>query len=206
VDLGIELASEHHGRTTSFVIARNNVIYSDNSNGISIGGYASQVGGTDNCTIVNNTLYGNDSKNTGSGEFQIQYHATNNVFKNNILYATTQGLFLNGYTKSTPDPADIDYNLYYSTVGATNGVWIWEARTYTGYSNYLAKTGKDSHSPPFLNPQFISLGNPPNLDIQSNSPARNAGINLGISIVGSLDFAGNPRIQSGLINIGAYEQ
>jgi len=206
VDLGIELASEHSGHDTSNVIARNNVIYSDNSNGISIGGYASGVGGTEHCTIVNNTLYGNDTKKTGSGEFQIQFHATNNTFENNILYATSQGLFVNSFTSSTPHPAVVDYNLYYSTIGAANGTWLWAGKTYTGYSNYLAKTGNDSHSPPFSNPQFISLASPPNLDIRSTSPAVNAGANLGTSIVGTVDFAGNPRVQNGLIDIGAYEQ
>lgn len=205
-DLGIELASEHFGHDTNYVTARNNVIYSDNSNGISIGGYASNVGGTDHCTIVNNTLYGDDAKNTGSGEFQIQYHATGNVFENNIAYATQRALFLNNFTRTPPNPATIDYNLYYSTVGASNGLWVWQGKTYAGYSNYLSGTGLDKHSPPFSNPQFISLGNPPDLDIQPTSPAVNAGTNLGSQIVGSVDFAGNPRVQNGEINIGAYEQ
>src|SRR5437764_13338825 len=79
VDIGIELASEHQGRVTSFVIARNNLVYWSNSVGISIGGYASNVGGTDHCTIGNNTLFQNDTKSTGSGEFQIQYYATSNT-------------------------------------------------------------------------------------------------------------------------------
>src|SRR5207248_9392556 len=63
VDIGIEMASEHQGHVTSFVIARNNLVYSANSIGISIGGYAPNVGGTDHCTIVNNTLFQNDTKN-----------------------------------------------------------------------------------------------------------------------------------------------
>jgi len=206
VDLGIELASEHSGHDTSYVIARNNVIYSDNSNGISIGGYATGVGGTDNCTIVNNTLYGNDTKKTGSGEFQIQFHATSNVFENNILYATSQGLFVNGFTNSTPNPATLDYNLYFSTVAASKGTWVWEKKTYTGYSAYLSSTGNDSHSPPYLDPQFVSLATPPNLDIATTSPAVNSGANLGASVIGTLDFAGNPRIEGSLISIGAYEK
>jgi len=84
------MASEHSGRNTANVTARNNLVYFGNSAGVSIGGYASKVGGSDHITIVNNTLYKNDGKNTGSGEFQIQYHATNNVFKNNIVYAGAQ--------------------------------------------------------------------------------------------------------------------
>src|SRR5208337_2519656 len=58
VDLGIEMASEHHKHVTSYVTARNNVIYTDNSNGISIGGSDPvKNGGSDHCVIVNNTLF-----------------------------------------------------------------------------------------------------------------------------------------------------
>jgi len=206
VDLGIELASEHKNHYTSYVIARNNVIYSDNSNGISIGGYASGVGGTQNCTVVNNTMYGNDTKKTGSGEFQIQYHDSSNVFENNIAYATTQGILLNGYTKNPSTPALIDYNLYYSKTGASNAQWLYQGVTYTGYTNYLTKTGNDKHSPAFSDPKFVSLTGTLNLDLQAGSPAINAGTELGTGVVGEVDFNGNPRVQNGQINLGAYEQ
>jgi parallel beta-helix repeat protein len=206
VDLGIELASEHKNHVTSYVTARNNVVYSDNANGISIGGYSGGVGGTDHCTIVNNTLYGNDTKQTGSGEFQIQFHATNNIFENNILYAGPQNLFVNDFTKSEPDPATVDYNLYYAAAGAANGNWVWQGKTYVGYTNYLSKTGLDSDSPPFSDPQFISLATPPDLDIEPTSPATGVGDLLGTAITGTVDFLGNPRVQNGIINLGAYEQ
>ncbi len=67
---------------------------------------------------MNNTLYGNDTQQTGSGEFQIQFNATNNVFENNILYAGVQNLLVNDFTTSTPEPAVLDYNLYYAAAGA----------------------------------------------------------------------------------------
>jgi hypothetical protein len=210
VDIGIEAASENAGHVTSYVIMRNNVIYSDNSVGISIGGYAgpSTVGGSDHITIVNNTLYGDGSANSDNGELQVQFSAINNVFENNIVYANTQGLFVNNFTTSTAPPATLDYNLYYSTVGATNGTWVWQGQTYTGYNTYLHGTGMDVHSPQFLDPQFINMAStPPELDIQATSPALNAGTNLGPSIVGTTDFAGNPRVNnSGQISIGAYQQ
>ena len=204
VDIGIEMASEHQGHVTSFVIARNNLVYSANSTGITIGGYASNVGGTDHCTIVNNTLFQNDTKNTGSGEFQIQYYATNNVFKNNIVYASSQGLFINNYTNSEPDPADVDYNLYYSLLSSSMAVFLWNGTNHTGFSSYQSATGKDSHSQ-YVDPQFLSLTTP-DLQIQLTSPAVNAGINLGTGVVGALDFAGNPRLRGTSIDIGAYEQ
>src|SRR6266566_2446452 len=206
-DLNVELASEHSGKVTSYVTMRNNLIYQSNSVGVSIGGYDSRVGGTDHCTIVNNTLWDNDTKNTGSGEFQIQYYATNNVFKNNILYASSQGLFLNSYTNSESNPVDSDYNLFYSSVGPLSGQWIWNGATYAGFSSYQSATGKDAHSH-FADPQYFDLSStPPKLDVQSTSPAVNAGINLGSSLVGTVDYAGKQRVNvNGQINIGAYEQ
>jgi len=204
VDIGIEMASEHRGHVTSFVIARNNLVYSANSIGITIGGYASNVGGTDHCTIVNNTLFQNDTKNTGSGEFQIQYYATNNVFKNNIVYASSQGLFINNYTNSEPDPADVDYNLYYSLLNSSMASFIWNSTPHSGFSTFQSATGKDSHSQ-YMDPQFLSLTTP-NLQIQPTSPGVNAGINLGPTVVGILDVAANPRVQGSNIDIGAYEQ
>jgi len=179
-------------------------VYSANSIGITIGGYASNVGGTDHCTIVNNTLFQNDTKNTGSGEFQIQYYATNNVFKNNIVYASSQGLFINNYTNSEPDPADVDYNLYYSLLNSSMASFIWNSTPHSGFSTFQSATGKDSHSQ-YMDPQFLSLTTP-NLQIQPTSPGVNAGINLGPTVVGILDVAANPRVQGSNIDIGAYEQ
>jgi len=204
VDLGIELASEHKNHVSSYITARNNLVYDGNSAGISIGGYAKKRGGTDHCVVVGNTLFENDAQNTGSGEFQIQFNATNNSFENNILYAGAQGLFVNDFTTSSPDPSLLDYNLYFSTVGAGNGKWVWQKKHYVGYAKYLAGTGLDQHSPAFSDPLFV---NPPsNLDIGSGSPAIAAGAILGGSVNGATDFAGNPRVQNGAINIGAYEQ
>src|SRR5437667_11853818 len=87
VDFGIELASEHQNRATSYVIARNNLIYHCHTAGVSIGGYAPERGRTEHCTVVNNTLHDNDTSGTGSGEFQMQWKMANNIFENNIVYA-----------------------------------------------------------------------------------------------------------------------
>jgi len=204
VDLGIELASEHKGRTSSFIIARNNVIYNGNSAGISIGGYGANRGGTDHCQIVGNTLYNNDSQKTGSGEFQIQFNATNNVFENNILYANAQNLLVNDFTTSTPDPSLVDYNLYYAAAGAGKAQFKWQKHLYKTYASYLTGTGNDVDSPAFSDPQFV--GAPTNLDIGAGSPAHNAGAILGSGVAGNYDFAGNARVTSGHTNIGAYQQ
>jgi hypothetical protein len=203
VDIGIEAASEHAGTTSSYITIRNNVVYASNINGISIGGYDSGRGGVDHCTIVNNTLFGNDIQNSGSGEFQVQYYATNNVFKNNVIYATSQGLFINNYTNSEANPVDVDYNLYYSASGASE--FLWNGSDYSSYASYQSATGKDAHSS-FANPFFINLNlSGLNLDVLLTSPTINKGTNLGATAEGTLDFAGTARVKGAAIDIGAFE-
>ncbi len=206
-DIPIEIASEHSGHVSSYVIARNNIIYHARLVGVSIGGYSSRVGGTDHCTIVNNTLWADGVQTGNSGDLQIQYNATNNVIGNNIMYAGQTNFLVKDLTSSTSSAATLNYNLYFSTVGAASSKWDRQGKSIACSFSYGQASGRDPHSP-FADPQFLNISSaPPNLDILSTSPAVNAGINLGSSVVGFWDYAGNPRVNgNGQINIGAYEQ
>jgi hypothetical protein len=217
-DLNMEAASEHKGHNASYVTIRNNVFYDANTVGVSIGGYAAGVGGSDHIVVVNNTLYNNNTKN-GGAEFQIQHNAplsAGNIFENNIVYAGTQNVWTYSYVSGST--ATANWNLYYSTKGYVKGTSIdWGAKyNYATYAAYQSGSGEDANSPN-ANPLFVSLSStPPNLDVTAGSPAINAGSTSltcsvgycnGASIYGSTDYAGNPRINgSGQINIGAYEQ
>jgi len=217
-DLNMEAASEHKGHNSSYVTIRNNVFYDANTVGISIGGYAAGVGGSDHIVVVNNTLYNNNTKN-GGAEFQIQHNAppsAGNIFENNIVYAGTQNVWIYSYVSGST--ATANWNIYYSTKGYVQGTSIdWGAKSnYKTYAAYQSGSGEDTNSPN-ANPLYVNTGStPPNLDVQSGSPAINAGstaltCSVGYcnssSIYGSVDYAGNPRINgSGQINIGAYEQ
>lgn len=221
-DLNIEAASEISGEVSSNVIIRNNLSYAANSCGISVGGYAkSGTGGSTNITIVNNSLYDNDTQNTGSGEFQIQYRATGIVFENNIVYAGAQGLFIHGFT--TGSSVTSNYNDFYTT--SSTKTFELNAKTYTSFASYQSATGQDKNSV-FLNPDYLTVptctstkesGPPtpittctptPNFDILTSSPAENTGnVSLGSADFGTVDFNGNPRVNAnGQINMGAYEQ
>jgi len=207
VDFGIELASEHRGRTTSYIIARNNLIYACNTAGISIGGYGAERGGADHCTVINNTLYGNDTADTGSGELQMQFNMTSDVFENNIVYAGSRCLMTSSKSGSmdgrTPT-VSMDYNLYYCVSGAEAGKWGWYPASYTGFANYLKPTGNDRHSQ-FADPRFA---NPSKNDfhLQSASPAIHAGTKAGVHIVGAEDLDGGSRIRGSNIDVGCYQR
>jgi Right handed beta helix region len=205
VDFGIELASEHKDRATSYITARNNLIYRSHTAGVSIGGYAPERGHTEHCVVINNTLYENDTSTTGSGEFQMQWNMADNIFANNIVYAGPRCLIMvnkSQFDKSHP-PAAIDHNLYYCASGAKASTWGIASGIVMGFDHYVQSTGNDRHSR-FLDPHFVDPATN-DFHVRSDSPAIAAGTTDGLA-VGKLDLAGSPRLRSGKIDIGCYQR
>jgi Right handed beta helix region len=205
VDFGIELASEHKDRATSYITARNNLIYHCHTAGVSIGGYDPQRGHTDHCTVANNTLYENDTSETGSGEFQMQWNMADDIFENNVVYAGSHCLISvnkSKVEKSRP-PATVDHNLYYCASGASASTWQGDSSTLTGFDKYVQSTDHDRNSK-FADPRFV---NPSKGDfhLNSDSPAIAAGV-VGALPVGNLDLDGSPRVELGKIDIGCYQR
>jgi hypothetical protein len=204
VDFGIELASEHKDRATSYITARNNLIYHGHTAGVSIGGYAPERGHTEHCTVVNNTLYDNDTSATGSGEFQMQWNMADNIFANNIVYAGSRCFIATNKSqidKNHP-PVTVDHNLYYCASGSKASTWGEASTTVTGFDNYVQSTGNDSHSQ-FLDPHFVDAA-AKDFHLRSNSAAIAAGTTDGV-LVGERDLEGSPRVKSGKIDIGCYQ-
>ena len=205
VDFGIELASEHKDRSTSYITARNNLIYHCHTAGVSIGGYAPERGHTDHSTVVNNTLYENDTSRTGSGEFQMQWNMADNVFANNVVYAGADCLIAvnKSQVEKQQPPVTIDHNLYYCASGSNGSKWEQFPARVTGFDNYVRLTGNDRHSR-FLDPHFVDAA-ANDFHLRSDSPAIAAGTTDGVP-VGELDLEGSPRVRSGKIDIGCYQR
>ena len=204
-DFGIELASEHKDRATSYITARNNLIYHCHTAGVSIGGYAPERGHTDHSTVINNTLYDNDTSGTGSGEFQMQWNMADNIFANNIVYAGPRCLI--SLNKSQGDKnhqsVTIDHNLYYCASGANASTWAGASATVTGFDKYVESSGNDRHSH-FLDPHFVDAS-AHNFHVQSDSSALDAGTTDGVPL-GEHDLDGAPRVRSGKVDLGCYQR
>ena len=124
VNIGIEMASEHAGRSTRNITTRNNVVYDATAIGIAIGGYDRKRGSTEDCTIVNNTVV-----DTKGPELLVQFDTRGNTIANNIFVAGRSHDFVeNAYTENVDNV--VDANLYYAEDGDPHGTWQWKAHDY----------------------------------------------------------------------------
>ncbi len=200
-NLGIELASEHAGKNTSYITLRNNFVYNNTQAGIAFGGYDRRRGSTENCVIVNNTLYNNFTQRDWGAELYVQYDTRNNIVKNNIIYANDARRFIESWSPVMTANV-VDYNLFFAPGGGTSGTWIWKNVTYTTFAAYVQSTGNDTHGLAGVDPLLVSV-TAPDLHLQAASPAIDRGQT--ISEAGSLDIDGEPRLQGTAIDMGADE-
>ncbi len=184
-DIGIELASEHKGKSTQDIIVRNNFVSGSFLTNIMAGGYNYDKGNAFNIAIVNNTTY-----KGRQGEVALQFNCDTIIIKNNIFYGETGQAYLQDWGRgNTNTNISVNNNIYYGGSTSSPGAW------------------SDSNAK-YVNPQLM---NPPtNMNLSSGSPAINAGINLGNDkngnpLSGKQDFNNQNRIVDGIIDIGADE-
>jgi hypothetical protein len=195
VNIGMEFASEHGGRSTSYVTVRDNVVYHASVIGLAIGGYDTRRGNTEHCMIVNNTFY----ENRGV-ELLVQFNTRDNVIQNNVVVANSARQFLqNPYAETFVNV--IDHNLYYASGGGEHGTWQWKGTTYRSFAEYVRATGNDRNSV-FADPRFADAAEG-NFQLEPGSPAIDAGAYL--PAAGTVDASGSPRAAAGVIDLGAFE-
>ena len=195
VNIGIELASEHAGRSTRNVTVRNNVVYDATAIGIAIGGYDRRRGSTEDCVIVNNTVV-----HTDGVELLVQFDTRDNLIANNVIVAGPRHVFVeNAYTENVGNV--LDHNLYSSVDGGSKGTWEWKGVGYGGFERWSARSGNDGHSE-FSDPEFVDP-EAEDFRLEASSPAVDAGAFLAVS--GATDLGGDPRAQAEGIDLGAFE-
>jgi hypothetical protein len=141
--------------------------------------------------IVLGTWY---SSTDGSSVYNI------NVW-NNTFYANAIGMIIRPMVSSTVAWRN---NIFAKNVVTYINRLRWNPGT-VGYNVYFGGGSGPGTNNLTSDPLFVraSTGN---FSLQSASPAINAGDkNSSATVVGTVDFAGNPRIAGGRIDIGAYE-
>jgi hypothetical protein len=170
-----------------------NLIYGNNNGGIDITGSGHE--------IYNNTLYHNNESMWNAGEIDFFPWGTgvsDCTVKNNIMVASDGKHFfmVNNWGYDSTQGHDIDYNAY---MGNTAYPFIWGDQVTSDFDTWKTLSLQDAHS---LETSTIGLNNPPiDFELTSNSPAIDAGIDVGLSY----DFAGKPVPQNNFVDMGALE-
>jgi hypothetical protein len=223
---GVELASEWADGKTDLITVRDNLIRHNHLAGITLGGYDEERGSTENCNIVNNTIYQNDTTASWCGQIQFQFYAKNNTFKNNIIWAnsSTKQIVVHYPGSDTASDAQKEfgtgnvfaYNLYYANGASTSDIAfeIYSAGDFRSYSSVSAwqnsgKVGGDAGSS-FANPKFATStpgtsATIAHFKLQSTSPAVNSGLPSYAPSLSELDVSGETRLNGGRIDRGAEE-
>jgi hypothetical protein len=203
VDIGIEVASEHSGKTTSGVKVRNNLIYKCNYTGLAFGGYSTTVGTTANCSFTGNTLIQNDTNNSWTGDILVQ-KAHDNVVKNNIIYTSSQNIpVTNPFNATNAYNNTFDYNLYFTPGGANKATWNWINKDYASFAAYKTASGQDTNSI-FADPLFVNLSLF-DVHLKDGSPAIDNGDPSYVPASDEKDLFSIARIAGNGIDIGASE-
>lgn len=201
-NIGIEAASEHSGKSTSDIVIRSNFVSKSHTAGISIGGYDTRRGSTDDCAIVHNTLYDNDTDGNGIGEIYVQFDTHGNTIENNVVFAGAQNRFVtNDFTANSGNT--VDHNLYFSAGGAAPSEWTWKTTGYTGFAAWKAGSGNDANSV-FVDPQLANVATG-DLHLTGGSPAIGAAVALPGGLAGTTDIDGTPRVSGAAADLGADE-
>ena len=125
------------------------------------------------------------------------YDGSNLTFKNNIIYEVGSTRLINILPLAVSDGGHVfSNNILYST--SPTGKFGWNGTWYDSLSAWetaSGQTGNLSSDPLFLNLSTRDF------HLISSSPGVDAGVDVGVTV----DYAGDPRPRKSAYDIGAYE-
>jgi hypothetical protein len=173
VNIGIELASEHGGRSTRNVTARDNLVVDSTAIGIAIGGYDRERGSTEDCTIVRNTIV-----NTDGPELLLQFDTRRNLIRENVIVAGPKRIFVENPYEENVDNV-LDANLFHALDGIPAGTWRWRGIDHGDFARWQSDSGNDRAST-FADPLFVNAAEH-DYTLQEGSPATGIGASPGVT-------------------------
>lgn len=203
---GIEVGCENVNFTSFVITVQNNFIYNNDDAGLSIGGFdfPNGSGKVVSASIVNNTLYNNDTNLGGlsgtTGDINLSYTEFATI-GNNIVLSTNQDNLLLYESNAASMNLTLDYNLYYLLSNPGSPEWEYEGVIYTDLAAFQAATSLEVNGI-YADPLLENSG-AFDLHLTSGSPAIDQGFNNYFN--GSFDYDGENRVIGGTIDIGADE-
>ena len=199
---GIEIGSEERNENypVNNIIVRNNLIYDNTENGITVGGWndGSSAGDALSGVVYGTKVYNNTIVNnakTGAGQLHIAMVNGLDV-RNNIFSSDTDTpLVASDVAKTEINNLTFKNNLYYSSTNTQDNVsFELMEDNQTGMAQWGALTGENgSFADPVLTADY---------KIGEGSPAINAGDST--AECGKYDLDNNTRVVN-IVDIGAYE-
>jgi hypothetical protein len=149
----------------------------------------SEGGGVAYSTLTNCLIVANRADEAGGAFYSTLFNCT--VVSNSASFGG--GIYYAGGT-----PVSASYNsIVYNNFATTGPNYEGGTFSYCDTTPLPSGTGNITNNPAFVN---LAGGD---YHLQSNSPCINSGNN--IYIASAIDFDGNPRIQGGTVDMGAYE-
>lgn len=199
---GIEIGSEE-GHTTDYlvknIIARNNLVYNNNSGGIRVGGYdKKKTGYVTDTKIYNNTIV-NNGEGDGGWNGELCFVKCDGVdVRNNIVYKDNKEYPMIGGDLAEQYVLNVTFekNLFYSPLGEEEIYFEFASKGTEGMSAFNTKVkGNNIFGKPVFNSDYSLAENSDGIDMGDNSI---------LDYVGKYDLANNNRVVN-TIDLGAYE-
>ena len=216
-NFALSLGSEALGRVTSNTIARNNIFHHCHVGGVVLGGSGIDNGGATNCSLLNNTIYGNDTDGAGGGQISLQNHLTGTVIQRNLIATTANfaQLILNTNITGSYAAGAINWNYYRVNVGAPYEFY-WNNVAYSSFASWRSAGGLSKDANSTLTTGSLGLvSNTPtsaspasDFALTSTSVLRNIGDSAAAPftpVAGEKDYFGQSRVASFRVDIGADE-
>jgi hypothetical protein len=118
-DIGIELSSEHGGKSSSHVLVKGNTVYENGQCGLALGASTQRQGRLYDIKVMENTFCDNGYLGWGMGEISFQFNIERVEIVKNILSSKAhkpddQFCRFIRFKKMMPRECIIDFNTYYS--------------------------------------------------------------------------------------------
>ena len=175
-NIGINIAAWKKGVDTTGIVVRQNIIYSNDNEGMSFGGYERRSGRVINSEFYNNVLYKNGVEMGGDGELNGRF-ASNNVIANNIIFAGRQGIIYASWNGD--DGNTFDNNCYYRQANSEKVPFFVNDTGFEDFREYRSSTSRDRNSI-FSDPLFNNERSH-DFTLKKNSPCIDTGVDMGLA-------------------------